>query len=91
MSISSEPVPQENIARVLTANAVRALGGSGFSLVPGLLFINTCEKDLSGFPISLVPLVTRSGTPSRLTSTNLADLAPYNSFISSNVPSPLFK
>ena len=76
---------------MLTANAVRALGGSGFSLVPELLFMNTCEKDFSGSPISVVPLVIRSGTPSRLTSTNLADLAPYSSFISSNVPSPLFK
>ena len=33
-SISSDPVPQENIALVLTANAVSAVGGSGSWLAP---------------------------------------------------------
>ena len=90
-SISSDPEPQEKIARVLTANAVSASGGSGASFVPELSLMNTWENELSTFPISVVPLATRSGMPSLSTSTNLAERAPSNCFSSSNVPSPLFR
>ena len=62
-SISSDPVPQENIALVLTANAVSAVGVQVL-VGPELVFRYTCEKVLSAFPISVVPLVTRSGMPS---------------------------